>query len=163
MLPVLAFNKQDRRYFIKSGLAVGLYSFLPFKNLKIMNPKGVSIRQSAYSVKESIDRLQAFLQKHGATVYSRIDQQNEALNAGLNLSPLEFILFGNPIAGVPIMVENPLAALDLPLKIIAWEDNQKKVWLAFNDAVYIEDRYSLNHSPNSPLALDQLIEKALEK
>jgi len=82
-----------------------------------MNPKGVTILPSPYTVTETIDRLQAFLEAHGATIYSRIDQQSEVSKAGLQMPPLEFILFGNPKAGGPIMIENPIAALDLPLKI----------------------------------------------
>jgi uncharacterized protein (DUF302 family) len=126
-----------------------------------MNTKGINIYASQYSVKETIDRLQAFLQQHGATIYARIDQQAEAQKAGQNLPPLEFILFGNPKAGGSLMAENPLVALDLPLKIIAWEDRQKKVWIACNDASYIEGRYGLSPVENSPLNLDPLISKIL--
>jgi uncharacterized protein (DUF302 family) len=127
-----------------------------------MNTKGVTIRQSPFSVKETIDRLASFLQQHGATIYARIDQQAELQKAGLNIPPLEFIMFGNPKAGGPIMVENPLAALDLPLKVIAWEDDRKNVSIAYNDTFYIEERYSLVHNENSPLKLDSLISMALK-
>src|SRR6201986_2176024 len=96
-----------------------------------MNPNGVIIRPSGYSVKETIDRLQVFLLQHGATIYARIDQQAEVQKAGQNIPPLEFILFGNPKAGGPIMAENPLAALDLPLKAIAWEDKDGRAWLGY--------------------------------
>ena len=126
-----------------------------------MNPEGVITRESKYSVKESVDRLQAFLQQHGATIYARIDQQAEVQKAGLTLAPLEYILFGNPKAGGPIMAENPLAALDLPLKIIAWEDEQKKVWVAYNEATYIAKRFSLPHQLTGLLDLGQAINKAL--
>jgi uncharacterized protein (DUF302 family) len=128
-----------------------------------MNPKGVNIYASPYSVKETIDRLQAFLQQHGATIYARIDQQAEAMKTGQNLLPLEFIMFGNPKAGGALMAQNPLVALDLPLKVIAWEDGQKKVWLACNDAIYIEGRYALLHVNDSPLNLDPVISKILNK
>lgn len=128
-----------------------------------MNPKGIVIRSSPYSVKETVDRLEKFFKEHGAKIYARIDQQKEVKNAGQNLSPLEFILFGNPKAGGPIMAENPLAALDLPLKVIAWEDAEKKVWLAYNDALYIEERYSLPHNPNSPLQIERVISLVLKK
>ena len=132
------------------------------KNPAIMSPKGVIIRPSKYSVKGTIDRLVAFLQQHGATIYARINQQAELKLVGQEIAPLEFILFGNPKAGGPIMVENPLAALDLPLKVIAWEDNQKKVWLAYNEATYIAARYSLSHTLINPLNLDPMITQALE-
>ncbi len=126
-----------------------------------MNPEGVKIYPSPYPVKETIDRLREFLQQHGATIYARIDQQAEAQKAGQNLQPVEFIMFGNPKAGGPLMAENPLVALDLPLKVIAWEDSEKKVWVACNDASYIEERYNLSHNENSPLNLDPLISKLL--
>ena len=161
-LKTLSSYKQNRLSFIKVMLSLSLCSFIPYKNLKFMKPKGVTIRQSLYPVNETIDRLQEFLLQHGATIYARINQQNEATNVGINLPPLEFILFGNPKAGSPIMIENPLVALDLPLKIIAYEDDRKKVWLAYNEAGYIEERYSLSHNENSPLALDHVIDMAMK-
>ena len=126
-----------------------------------MNPNGVVVRPSAYTVNETIDRLQFFLQQHGATIYARINQQAEVQKAGQTLLPLQFILFGNPKAGGPIMAQNPIAALDLPLKIIAWQDAQNKVWVAYNDAHYIEERYGLLHNENSPLRLEGVINGAL--
>lgn len=124
-----------------------------------MSPKGVNIYASPYPVKETIDRLQNFLQQHGATIYARIDQQDEVKKVGQNIKPLEFILFGNPKAGGLLMAENPLVALDLPLKVIAWEDQDGKVWLTCNAGDYIEERYGLPHSDSSPLNLGPLISK----
>jgi uncharacterized protein (DUF302 family) len=132
------------------------------EGINSMNPRGVITKPSPYSVKETIDRLQAFLQQHGATVYARIDQQAELQTAGINIPPLEFIMFGNPKAGGPVMAENPITALDLPLKVIAWEDDQKNVFIAYNDVLYIEERYLLSHNANSPLKLDNLITMALK-
>jgi uncharacterized protein (DUF302 family) len=126
-----------------------------------MNPIGVITKSSPYSVQETIDRIVQFLLKHGAIIYARINQQVEVMNAGLRIAPLEFILFGNPKAGGPVMADSPVAALDLPLKIIAWEDGEKKVWIAFNDAGYIEKRYALPHSLMGPFDLDPMISKSL--
>lgn len=126
-----------------------------------MNPKGVIIRTSVYPVKETIDRLVAFLDQHGVTLYARINQQLEAKKAGFDIPELEFILFGNPKVGGPVMLENPVAALDLPLKIIAWEDKEHKVWLAFNEAGYLGERYSLPQNMTATLNLDPFITKAL--
>ena len=123
---------------------------------------GVIIRRSQYSVKESINQLAIFLLNHGATIYARIDQKQELQNAGQNILPLEFILFGNPKGGGRLMAENPLVALDLPLKIIAYEDEEQNVWLAYNEGDYIEKRYSLTHNPKSPLMLDELIDQFLK-
>ena len=121
-----------------------------------MNPKGITIQSSPWPVKETIDRIVAVLEQHKVTIYARIDQQSEVHNAGKEIPALEFILFGNPKAGGLIMAENPMAALDLPLKIIAWED-AKGVWLAYNNASYIEERYALPHELMKPLDLDPLI------
>jgi len=127
-----------------------------------MNPKGVIIHPSPYPVKETIDRLVTFLQQHGATIYARINQQDELQKTGQKIPPLEFLLFGNPKAGGPIMIENPVAALDLPLKVIAWEDDQMYVYVAYNEQQYIEERYSLLHKENSPLNLGNLIAMVLK-
>ena len=122
-----------------------------------MNPKGITIRPSSWSVKETMDRLVVILEEHKATIYARIDQQSEVHNAGQEIPPLEFILFGNPRAGGLIMAENPIAALDLPLKIIVWEDAAKAVWLAYNNASYLEERYALSHDVMKPVDLDPLV------
>lgn len=122
-----------------------------------MNPEGINIYPSKYSVRETTDRLQRFLEEHGATIYARIDQQDELKKTGQTIAALEFLMFGNPKAGGALMAQTPLVALDLPLKVIAWEDDNSKVWVACNDAKYIEERYSLSHVENTPLNLDKLI------
>jgi len=124
-----------------------------------MKNTGIVTQQVAYSVKESIDKLQAAIEKNGATIYARIDQQAELKKAGIIISPLEFLLFGNPVAGGKLMLENPVVALDLPLKIIAWEDGQQQTWLAYNEAAYVQDRYALEPDANSPLDLGKLVGK----
>lgn len=151
----------ERRQFIKQLTTYSLCNMLPLDCLKYMNPKGVTVRSSPYPVNETMDRLQAFVQKRGATIYVRIDQQAELQNVGQRISPLEYLLFGNPSVGGPIMAANPVAALDLPLKVIVWEDDQAKVWIAYNEATYLEDRYSLMPNPRKPLQLDRLIDEAL--
>ena len=122
-----------------------------------MDPKGITIKPSPFSVKETMDRLAAVLGERKVTIYARIDQQSEVHTAGKEIPPLEFILFGSPKAGGPIMGENPVVALDLPLKIIAWEDAAGKVWLAYNSAAYLEERHSLPHDLVRPLDLDPLV------
>ena len=120
---------------------------------------GIITQQVAYSVKESIDKLQAIIEKNGATIYARIDQQSELIKAGIAINPLEFLLFGNPVAGGKLMAENPVVALDLPLKIIAWEDDKQQTWIAYNEAAYVQERYALKPDVNSPLDLGKLVGK----
>jgi len=127
-----------------------------------MNPKGVTTCISRYAVKETVDRLQSFLLQHGVTIYARIDQQRELEKTAQAMPPLEFLLFGNPKAGGPVMIENPIAALDLPLKIIAWEDKDRKVWVGYNEGSYIKERFLLSDSVSAALNLDVAVAKALE-
>jgi uncharacterized protein (DUF302 family) len=124
------------------------------------NP-GVLIQASAYSVKETMDRLQAVIASHGGTIYTRINQQEEVRLVGQDMKPLEFLLFGNPKAGGPILAAHPVAALDLTPKVIAWEDAQQQVWVAFNDASYIQTRYSLTAADARLLELKPLLAQVL--
>jgi uncharacterized protein (DUF302 family) len=124
---------------------------------------GIIIQPSPFPVKETINRIETFLIQHGATVYARINQQDELQKTGQSIRPLEFILFGNPKAGGPLMVENPLAALDLPLKVIALEDENGNVSVAYNEQTYIEERYKLQHTENSPLNLANMVSNALKR
>lgn len=126
-----------------------------------LKTNGIVVRSSKYTVKETIDQLQVFLEQHGTIIYARIDQQAEVQRTGQQLLPLELIVFGNPRAGGALMAKHPLVALDLPLKVIAWEDEAHKVWLAYNTAAYIGERYSLEPDPQSPLHLDKLITAVL--
>jgi uncharacterized protein (DUF302 family) len=134
-----------------------------FQIANMNGPNGILLQPSRYSVQDTINRLVIFLEDKGAKIYARINQQNELHSVGLQIRPLEFILFGNPHSGGAIIVENPIVALDLPLKIIAWEDGYHKVWVAYNDAQYIEERYVMAHNENSPLNLEKLVTAALKK
>jgi len=142
------------------GIGTDILSFLrSVPGYDAILPNGMTVRTSSWSVKESIDRLQVFLEKAGVTIYARIDQQSELKKVGLSSGAIEFILFGNPKAGGPVMQENPLAALDLPLKVIACEDAQGKVSIAYNQGSYIRERYGLGAATSAPLNLDGVIAK----
>ncbi|MDP9077069.1 MAG: DUF302 domain-containing protein [Bacteroidota bacterium] len=151
----------NRWTFIKQITGCAFLAFFPVSQNMIMNTQGIIIRTSPYGVKETIDRLVIFLEKHGSTVYSRINQQNEVRHTGREIPPVEFILFGNPAKGGAIMAANPLAALDLPLKILAWETEDEVVKVAFNDPAYIKYRYSLPAKLTASLDIGPLLEKAL--
>ncbi len=109
-----------------------------------MNANGIISQPSPYAVPETIDRLAAVLQAKGITIFARIDQQDEAEKVGLSLRPTQLLLFGNPKAGTLLMVAEPTIALDLPLKVLAWEAADGKVWLSYNDPIYLQQRFSLS-------------------
>jgi uncharacterized protein (DUF302 family) len=105
---------------------------------------GIISQPSSYSVAETIDRLIAVLQAKGITIFARIDQQAEAEKVGLRMLPTQLLLFGKPEAGTPLMVAEPTIALDLPLKVLAWEATDGQVWLSYNDPDYLKQRFSLS-------------------
>jgi len=125
------------------------------------NPDGVVIQQIPYSVEETTNRFVFFLQQHGAKLYARIDQQAELQSCGFQALPMEFILFGNPRIGGPVILQNPMSALDLPLKIIVWEDDSGKTQFAYNDMQYFGKRYALDRILTAPLGLDGMVTAAL--
>ncbi|MCH8861567.1 MAG: FKBP-type peptidyl-prolyl cis-trans isomerase [Proteobacteria bacterium] len=87
-------------------------------------------KQSAYPVAETLDRLAAILTERGVTVGLRIDHAGAAEGIGANLPATQLLLFGNPALGTPLMQEAREIAIDLPMKALAWEDDDG-VWLGY--------------------------------
>lgn len=83
------------------------------------------------SVAEVMDRLEAAVTGAGATVFARVDHGAGAASIGMALAPAQVLIFGNPALGTPVMQADPLAGLYLPLKVLAYEDAEGAVWLAY--------------------------------
>ncbi len=105
-------------------------------------PGGISV-PSAYSVAATMDRLEAIVRQKGLTLFLRLDQQAEAYKAGLALRPTQLLLFGSPAAGTLVMQAVPHSALDLPLKAVAWEDDEGQTWVSYHDPSELQQRYHL--------------------
>ena len=80
---------------------------------------------SPASVAETVRRLQAVIEEKGLTLFAVIDHSGEAASVGLELRDTKVVVFGNPMAGTPVMQAAPLAALDLPLKVLIWADGDQ--------------------------------------
>jgi uncharacterized protein (DUF302 family) len=76
-------------------------------------------------VSQTADRLTEILTRMGVQIFATIDQRAEAHQAGLDLRETILVIFGNPAAGTPVMAAAPLAALDLPLKVLIWADAEE--------------------------------------
>lgn len=126
-----------------------------------MESNAIQIRQSEFSVKDTMDRIVVFLSNHHATIYARINQQSEVAKYDIQIPPIEFLLFGDPKKGGALMSSNILTALDLPLKIIVWQDADNRVKIAFNDATYLQQRYNLDASLSMLVNIDPLIKEVL--
>jgi uncharacterized protein (DUF302 family) len=83
---------------------------------------GIVTKVSPRSVSETVSRLLDIARTKDVKVFAVIDQREEALGVGLELRETTLVIFGNPRAGTPVMVAEPLAALDLPLKLLIWAD-----------------------------------------
>jgi len=99
--------------------------------------------RSNHSVTDTAARLEAVLLEKGMNVFARIDHAAGAAKAGMELSPTELVIFGNPKVGTPLMKCGPTVALDLPQKALIWEDESGQVWLAYNRPDYLAERHSL--------------------
>jgi uncharacterized protein (DUF302 family) len=98
---------------------------------------------SQHSVKDSLDRLEARLKSKNIAVFARIDHSGGALAVAMALRPTELLIFGNPKAGTPLMQAAQTAGIDLPLKVLAWQDQAGKVWLSYNDMNWLAQRHQL--------------------
>jgi uncharacterized protein (DUF302 family) len=96
-----------------------------------------------YSVDEAVEKLKAILQARGVTLFALVDHSGEAEKVGLRMPPTKLLIFGSPKAGTPLMLTSPSIAIDLPLKILIWEDAQGKVWLTYNSPSYLQERHGL--------------------
>jgi len=105
--------------------------------------KGIVTIPSNHSVDETVDRLKNILQSKGVTLFAVIDHSGEAEKVGMKMPPTKLLIFGSPKAGTPLMLAAPSIAIDLPLKILVWQDAQGKVWLSYNSPEYLKDRHGL--------------------
>lgn len=95
-------------------------------------------------------------------IFARVDHSGEAAKVGLTMPPTQLLIFGNPKGGTPIMLAEPLSAIDLPLKALAWQDTEGKVWLTINDPHSLQSRYGLSDELLKPIAgLEALILQAV--
>ena len=104
---------------------------------------GIIDISSKHSVDETVEKLKAILQAAGVTLFAVVDHSGEAQKVGMKMPPAKLLIFGNPKAGTPVMLAAPSSALDLPLKILIWEDPQGKVWASYNSPTYLQSRHSL--------------------
>ena len=124
--------------------------------------EGIISKVSKYSVPQTLDRVDALLQSKGIKIFVRIDHSGEAEKAGLKMPPTQLLIFGNPKGGTPVMLAAPPAAIDLPLKALAWQDGDGKVWLSYNDPEYLKKRYGLTDDQiKTIIGIGPLIEQAL--
>jgi uncharacterized protein (DUF302 family) len=105
--------------------------------------QSITTLESKFAVKETGDRLAAELDKRGIKVAARIDHAAGAKAAGLDMPPTEVIMFGNPKLGTPLMLAQPSVAIELPMKMLIWQDKAGKVWIGYTPPLALKDRHQI--------------------
>ena len=103
----------------------------------------IVVTRSAHDVGETMNRLEAALRAKGVTIFARIDHAANAERVDIALRPVQLLIFGNPKLGSPLLASNPMVGLDLPMKALAWEDADGKVWLGYTAPATIAGRYRI--------------------
>ena len=125
---------------------------------------GIIDIQSHQPVDQTVSRLKAILQEKGIKLFALIDHSGEAEKAGMKMPPTKLLIFGNPKGGTPLMLAAPRTAIDLPLKILVWEDTQGKTWVSYNSPEYLQQRHGISAELIKNIAVvETLAAKAAEQ
>jgi uncharacterized protein (DUF302 family) len=90
-----------------------------------------------------VERLKGILQSKGVKLFAIVDHSAEAEKVGMKMLPTKLLIFGSPKAGTPLMQAAPSVAIDLPLKILVWEDEKRRVWISHNSPGYLQQRHGI--------------------
>lgn len=104
---------------------------------------GIVNKPSNHSVDETVEKLKGILQAKGVSLFALVDHSGEAEKVGMKMPPTKLLIFGSPKAGTPLMLAAPSVAIDLPLKILVWEDDHKQVWVSYNSPEYLRQRHGI--------------------
>jgi uncharacterized protein (DUF302 family) len=124
---------------------------------------GIVNRRSPLSVDETVKRLSGALEAKGVTIFATIDHSGEAAKIGIQMRPTKLLLFGNPKAGTPLMIAAPSSAIDLPLKILVWEDADGKTWTSYNSPGYLQQRHHFPQELLKNIAIVETLASSIEK
>jgi uncharacterized protein (DUF302 family) len=109
-----------------------------------MRGEGIVSCTGRYNVDETVTRLETMLKEKGVKLFCVVDHSGEAAKAGLKMPNTKLLIFGNPVAGTPVMLAAPSVALDLPLKILVAEGTDGKTILSWNDAAWLSERHGFS-------------------
>ena len=124
--------------------------------------EGVASKLSPYPVAETMRRIEETARHKGLTVFARIDHGGNARDVGLTMQEEQLILFGDPRAGTPLMVARPLVGLELPLRVLVWQDPWGRVWVSYDQSAFIAQRFGLPDGLEKNVGgVPALIEEAL--
>ena len=113
------------------------------ETMEPQSDSGIVTCQASLSVDETVAKLQALLEQRKIKLFALVDHGGEAAKAGLKMPPTKLLIFGNPKGGTPVMLAAPTAAIDLPLKLLVWQDSAGKTQISYNDPKYLQERHAI--------------------
>jgi uncharacterized protein (DUF302 family) len=131
--------------------------------MTVSRGKGIIDTPSNHSVDQTVEKLKGILAAKGVTLFTVVDHSGEAEKVGMKMPPTKLLIFGSPKAGTPLMLAAPSIAIDLPVKILIWEDGQGKVWVSYNSPGFLQERHGLPEQLLQKIAVvETLATKAAE-
>jgi uncharacterized protein (DUF302 family) len=123
------------------------------------SPGTVITKVSSKSVAETVDRLRRLIADRGFTVFNVIDHSGVAERVGVQMPETKLVMFGKPTVGAAVMLAAPLAALDLPLKVLVWEGTNGAVSVSYNSPGFLAARYHIDGALRAPFdAVESIVE-----
>ena len=136
---------------MKQRLAIILAALLLIPAPAALADSGLVTKASAHSGKATLDRLTKAITKRGFMVFATLDHAAAAKSKGLDMPFSTVMVFGNPKLGTPGFIRTPRLAIDLPLKMLVWEDKAGKAWLSYNSGTYLHQTlYARHGAPYNP-------------
>jgi len=111
--------------------------------MALASDSGIIDIRSNHSIDETVKSLERILEAKGVTLFALIDHSGEAEKVGMEMPPTKLLIFGSPRAGTPLMLAAPGIAIDLPLKILVWQDKSGQVWVSYNSPAYLKERHNV--------------------
>ena len=111
-----------------------------------MAVEGLISKRSSFGPEETMQRLEAEVHAKGLTVFAHVDHAAGAATVGLPLRPTDLLIFGNAKGGTPLMQSVQSIGIDLPLKMLVWQDAEGVTWISYNDPAWLAHRHSLDDS-----------------
>jgi uncharacterized protein (DUF302 family) len=118
---------------------------------------GLEKVRSNHTVDDTVAAITSLLSAKAVMIFAVVDHSGEAAKAGLTMPPTKLVIFGNPKAGTPLMVASPSIAIDLPLKLLVWQDEQQQVWIGYNSVAYLRERHHFPEELESTIAIVEVL------
>lgn len=125
--------------------------------------EGLTTVESQFTPEETTKRLEAEIEAQGIKIFTRVDHSRLAAEVGLKLPATTLILFGNPRGCTPLMMANQTMGIDLPLKMLIWQDAPGKTWLSYNELSWLAKRHELNGADRVAGMMDLALAAIAEK